>query len=369
MNRMCRIAHHLLVVLVSVAIAALAMLLSATAQPSDKIAQHFRGKTIRLMIATGTGGAYGGYGLVFAQHFGKHIPGDPTVVPEYRPGAGGVVAANYLYNVAPKDGTAIGLPLAPIVLAQYTGANVQYDASKFLWIGQMADITRMFAVWETTPIKTFQDLQTMESVAGTTGRGSETYMNPALMNHVFGTKIKIVSGYKGSNSLTLALERGEISAVSGTWSNFAANHPHWLSEKKVRFIVQIGLSKVKGYEQVPLLSELAKTEEDRRLVEYHVAGHDVGRLFDHRAARRAGPHHRRPAQRLRRHHEGPDISRCRQEMLRRSRSGNQEVVAAAVARATKAPKSLLERFIKAPVRDGDFTARALTGLASVVSTT
>ena len=138
---------------------------------------------------------------MFAQYFGRHIPGEPAVVPEYRPGAGGVVAANYLYNVAPKDGTVIGIPLAPIVLAQYTGANVQYDASKFLWIGQMADITRLFAVWETSPIKTFEDLITQESIAGTTGRGSETYMNPALMNHVFGTKIKIVSGYKGSNDI------------------------------------------------------------------------------------------------------------------------------------------------------------------------
>ena len=177
------------------------------------------------MIATSTGGAYGAYGLVFAQFFGRHVPGEPTVVPEYRPGAGGVVASNYLYNVAPKDGTVIGIPLAPIVLAQYTGAKAQYDASKFVWIGQMADITRLFAVWETSPIKTFQDLTTQESIAGTTGRGSETYMNPALMNHVFGTKIKIVAGYKGSNALMLALERGEISAVSGTWSNFAANHP------------------------------------------------------------------------------------------------------------------------------------------------
>ena len=136
------------------------MLSPATAQPAASIAEHFRGKTIKLIIATGTGGAYGGYALVFAQHFGKHVPGEPAIVPEYRPGAGGVVAANYLYNVAPKDGTVIGIPLAPIVLAQYTGANVQYDASKFLWIGQMADITRLFAVWETSPIKTFQDLLT-----------------------------------------------------------------------------------------------------------------------------------------------------------------------------------------------------------------
>ena len=346
-----RLVHRLTAIPVAAAIAALitvwTLLAPAAAQPADAIAQHFRGKTIRLIIATGTGGAYGGYGLVFAHYFGKHVPGEPAVVPEYRPGAGGVVAANYLYNVAPKDGTAIGLPLAPIVLAQYTGANVQYDASKFLWVGQMADITRLFAVWETSPIKTFQDLLAMESVAGTTGRGSETYMNPALMNSVFGTKIKIVSGYKGSNDLMLALERGEISAVSGTWSNFAANHPHWLSENKVRFVVQIGLTKVKGYEQVPLLSELAKNEDDRRLVEYmSLVTTSVGYSII------APPGVPDPIiAALRKAFDAtmkdPAFLAAAKKCCVDLNPGTHEVVAGAVARAAGAPRSLLERFIKA----------------------
>ena len=247
-----------------------AVLLSASLAiaQTGNVAQHFKGKTIKLIISTGSGGAYGGYGLVFAQHLGRHIPGEPVVVSEYRPGAGGIVAANYLYNVAPKDGTVIAIPLAPLVLAQHTGTNVQYDASKFLWIGQMAEITRLFAVWENSPVKRFEDLLTREVIAGSSGRGSETYMNPAIMNSVFNTKIKIVSGYKGSNDLMLALERGEISAVSGTWANFAANHPTWVRDQKVRFLVQMGLRKVKGYEHVPLLSELAKNDDDRRLVEF-----------------------------------------------------------------------------------------------------
>jgi tripartite-type tricarboxylate transporter receptor subunit TctC len=240
---------------------------SADAQSVD-VAKHFKGQTVKLIISTGSGGAYGGYGLVFAQYFGRHIPGQPAVVVEYRPGAGGIVAANYLSNVAPKDGTVVAMPLAPLVLAQQTGGNVQFDASKFLWIGQMAEITRLFAVWENSPVKRFEDLRTREVIAGSSGRGSETYMNPAIMNSVFDTKIKIVSGYKGSNDLMLALERGEISAVSGTWANFAANYPEWVRDQKVRFLVQMGLRKVKGYEHVPLLSELAKNEEDRRLVEF-----------------------------------------------------------------------------------------------------
>jgi tripartite-type tricarboxylate transporter receptor subunit TctC len=333
--------------LITALMSAFVALSSATAQPAASVADHFRGKSIRLMIATGTGGAYGGYALVFAQHFGKHVPGEPAIVPEYRPGAGGVVAANYLYNVAPKDGTVIGIPLAPIVLAQYTGTSVQYDASKFLWIGQMADITRLFTVWETSPVKTFDDLRAMDTIAGTTGRGSETYMNPALMNAVFGTRIKIVSGYKGSNDIMLALERGEVSAVSGTWANFAANHPHWVSEKKVRFVVQIGLNKVAGYEQVPLLSELAKNDEDRRLVEYMslvttsvgysviappgVPDPIVGALRSAFDATMKDPAFLAAAK------------KCCVDL----NPASHEVVARAVARAINAPKSMLERFIKA----------------------
>jgi tripartite-type tricarboxylate transporter receptor subunit TctC len=317
------------------------------AQPAPSVADHFRGKTIKLNIATSSGGAYGSYALVFAQYFGKHVPGEPAVVPEYRPGAGGVVAANYLFNVAPKDGTAIGIPLAPIVLAQYTGAKARYDASKFLWVGQMADITRLFAVWENSPVKSFADLKRLETVAGTTGKGSETYMNPALMNHVFGTRIKIVAGYKGSNDLMLALERGEISAVSGTWANFAANHPQWVSERKVRFVVQIGLRKVKGYENVPLLSELAANEDDRRLIEYMSlvttsVGYSViappGVPDEIVAALRSA---------FDATMKDPAFLAAAKKCCVDLNPATHDVVAAAVARAINSPKSLLERFIRA----------------------
>jgi tripartite-type tricarboxylate transporter receptor subunit TctC len=242
---------------------------SAVAQSPDPVADFFHGKTIKLIVPTGPGGAYGLYALLFAEHYGRHLPGGPVVVPEYRAGAGGVIAANYLYSVAPHDGTVIGIPLAPIILGQYTGGpSVQYDASKFIWLGQMADITRLLAVWTDSKIKSFDDLTTIDSVAGTTGKGSETFINPAIINHVFGTKIKIVAGYKGSADLLLALERGEINVVSATWSNFAGNHADWIQQGKVKFLVQIGLSKLPGYDTVPLLSELAKNEADRQLIEF-----------------------------------------------------------------------------------------------------
>jgi tripartite-type tricarboxylate transporter receptor subunit TctC len=323
-----------------------AMLAPAQAEESP-VAQFFRGKTIRLMVATSTGGAYGAYAQLFAQFFGRHVPGEPAVITEYRPGAGGVVAANYLYNVAPRDGTVIGIPLAPIVLGQYTGAKAQYDASKFLWVGQMGDIIRLFAVWENSPVKTFDDLKKYETVAGTTGRGSETYMNPALMNHVFGTKIKIVSGYKGSNDLFIAFERGEITSVSGTWANFSTNHAHWISDNKVRFVVQMGLSKIKGYETLPLLSELASNEDDRRLVEYMslvttAVGYSViappGVPEPVIAALRTA---------FDATMKDPAFLAAGKKCCGDLNPESYKTVADAVTRAINSPKSLLERFIKA----------------------
>jgi tripartite-type tricarboxylate transporter receptor subunit TctC len=240
--------------------------LTVSARPA---ADLFKGKTIRLVVPTGPGGAYGLYGLLLAQYFGRHLPGEPAVVPEYRAGAGGVVAANYLYTVAPRDGTAIGIPLAPIILGQYTGgSSVQFDVAKFAWIGQIGDMTRLLAVWHTSKLQKFEDLASYDSIAGTTGKGSETFINPAIINHVFGTKIKIVAGYKGSADLLLALERGEIGLVSATWSNFTGNHPDWLEQGKLRFLAQIGLSKLAEFPNVPLLTDLAKNEPDRQLLEF-----------------------------------------------------------------------------------------------------
>jgi tripartite-type tricarboxylate transporter receptor subunit TctC len=243
-------------------------LFSTVSRADEDAAQFFSGKTIQLILGTGAGGAYGAYAILFSKYFSKHIPGNPSVIPEFRPGAGGVTAANYLYNAALKDGTMLGMPMAPIVLAQLTAPSIQYDAAKFNWIGQLAGLTRLIAVWNTSPVKTFDDLKTHETIAGDSGRGSETYINPAVINSLFGTKIKLVGGYDGSNGVMLALERGEISLASGTWANFAENHPDWISNHKVRFLVQIGSRKLPGYEDLPLLSDLAKNDDDRQVVEF-----------------------------------------------------------------------------------------------------
>jgi tripartite-type tricarboxylate transporter receptor subunit TctC len=323
---------------------ALGLQLAMPAMAQDP-AEHFKGKVIKLVIPTGPGGAYGLYGLLFAQHFGRHVPGNPAVTPEYRSGAGGIVASNYLYGVAPRDGTVIGIPLAPFVLAQFNGSpNVNYDAAKFNWIGQIGTITRLFAVWSTSSIKTFDDLTKQELNVGSTGRGSETYMNPALINSVFGAKTRIIGGYKGSRDLMLAMERGEIGGATSTWGNFAGNHQDWMRDGKIRFIVQIGLSKVPQVGNVPLLQDLAKSVEDRRLIEFMslattAVGYSVltppgvpGPLVD--ALRRSF-----------------DATMKDPAFLADAKKRNidldpasHESVAAAVAKAAQSPKALVQRF-------------------------
>jgi tripartite-type tricarboxylate transporter receptor subunit TctC len=254
--------------------AAIGQAVPAVAQSAEAF---YRGKTIKLIVPSGAGGAYGLYALLLAGHYGRHIPGNPSIVADFRSGAGGTVAANYLYNAAPKDGSVIGMPLAPIVLAQHTrGKSAKYDASKFIWIGRMAEITRLFSVWQTTKAQTLEDLSKMQVIVGSTGKGSETFMNPAVMNSLLGTKFKIVTGYKGSAKVMHALEQGEITGAFSTWGNFNGNHPDWIRDGKVKFLLQVGFSRLPQYPNVPLMHELAKTDEARQVIEYMSRTSQVG---------------------------------------------------------------------------------------------
>jgi hypothetical protein len=266
--------------------AAIGQAVPAVAQSAEAF---YRGKTIKLIVPSGAGGAYGLYALLLAGHYGRHIPGNPSIVADFRSGAGGTVAANYLYNAAPKDGSVIGMPLAPIVLAQHTrGKSAKYDASKFIWIGRMAEITRLFSVWQTTKAQTLEDLSKMQVIVGSTGKGSETFMNPAVMNSLLGTKFKIVTGYKGSAKVMHALEQGEITGAFSTWGNFNGNHP-----------------------------------EDRRGASgdrVHVA-HFAGGPFGARPAGRAPAPGGGAAHRLPGDHEGREAAGRREKAPRRHRSG------------------------------------------------
>jgi tripartite-type tricarboxylate transporter receptor subunit TctC len=229
-----------------------------------------------VLIGVGVGGEYDLQARLVARHIGKHIPGNPTVVPQNMTGAGGLKMANYLYNVAPRDGTYIGMIANSFPALQVVGLpGPQFDAAKFNWLGTMAATVETMAVWHTTGVKTVDDVRKRETIAGASGKGAITYSLPAVMNEVLGTKFKIVTGYAGGNQINLAMERGEVEARNNTWSSWKATKKAWLDDKKITILVQAG-PKAADLD-APSVEDLAKTTEERQLIELIVSGTQLGR--------------------------------------------------------------------------------------------
>jgi tripartite-type tricarboxylate transporter receptor subunit TctC len=220
--------------------AALGLILAeaAHAQSADPF---FARKTITISIGYTAGGSYDLYGRLVARHIGKHIPGNPLVVPQNMTGAGGIKMANFLFTQAARDGTNIGMLGNNFPATQAVGAQgVQYDAVKFNWLGTIAPVVETMAVWHTAGVKTVEDLRQKEIVAGASGKGAITYIYPSMMNEYLGTRFKIVTGYPGGNQINLAMERNEVQARNNTWSSWKATKPSWLRDKLITVIVQAG---------------------------------------------------------------------------------------------------------------------------------
>src|SRR5262245_52230403 len=240
-------------------------LLPASAQTP---AEFYRGKTIDISVGFSAGGAYDVYARLIARHIGRHIPGSPTVVAKNMEGAGSLRLANFLYNAAPKDGTALatigrGTGFDPL----FGNKGAQFDANKFAWIGSANNEVSICLAWHTTSIKTLEDMLTRELVVGASSPSADTYQFPKVINGVFGTKFKIVTGYPGGNDIGLALERGEVFGRCGfSWSGVKATHQAWLDQNKINILFQMGLDKHKELAKVPLILDLAKTDEQRAIL-------------------------------------------------------------------------------------------------------
>jgi tripartite-type tricarboxylate transporter receptor subunit TctC len=253
---------------------------SAQAQSS---AEFYRGKTINVYIGVGVGGEYDIQARLVARHIGKHIPGNPTVVPQNMTGAGGLRMINYLYNVAPKDGTNVGMIANASVAMQATGiAGVQFDAAQMQWLGSIAPAVETMAVWHTAGIRSLDDVRKKQVVAGASARGAITFIYPEMMNEFLGTKFKIVTGYPGGNQINLAMERGEVEARNNTWSSWKATKPDWLKEKKITVIAQAG-PRAPDLD-APSVVDAARTPEERQLIELVTSGTQLGRPFATNAA-------------------------------------------------------------------------------------
>jgi tripartite-type tricarboxylate transporter receptor subunit TctC len=258
---------------------AFAMAVLATPAAADEVADFYRGKTLNMVIGVSVGGDYDRRARLIARHMGKHIPGNPTIVPNNMTGGGGLVAANWLANVAPRDGTAMLMIAQNLPLVQAIGtASAKYDVRKFLWLGNTTDTPNVINSWHTTGIRTVQDVMQRELVVGATGVGSGSYYYPAALNTLIGTRFKIVSGYPGGNEANLAMERGETGGRgSNSWASWKSTKPQWLADKKIIMLVQIALKRDPELKDIPTMQDLAKNEADAKLLTFLSADTAIAR--------------------------------------------------------------------------------------------
>ena len=264
--------------------AAAAVFAAAVAASADAQAQtpeqFYKGKQIELAIGYPPAGSNDVYARLLARHIGKHIPGHPTVVPQNRPGAGSFLTLGYVYNVAPKDGTVIGIGAPTAPLDEKLGTQgVRFKSSEFNWIGRIDSLINMVFLWHTSPVKTFDDALKTEAKLSGTGVGSTVSVYPTVTNNVLGTKFKLIMGYKGSNDAQLAVERGEVEGHSTSWTAVKVAHPDWRPEKKINIIVQFALMRHPEMADVPTVVELAKTDEQRQVLRAVMNATEIGTAF------------------------------------------------------------------------------------------
>ncbi len=248
---------------------------SATAQTA---ADKFKGKTFEVVVGYDTGGGYDIYARAFARHIGKHLPGNPTVIVKNMPGAQTRTAANYLYNIAPKDGTVIGTVARGLPTEELLGSGgIRFESTKFNWIGSMNNEVSVGVAWHTSPVKTFEDIKNKEMVVGAI---ADSLLFAQVMNAVLGTKLKMITGYKSGAEVGLAMERGEVEGRMGwSWSSIQSMNPEWIRDGKIKNLVQFSTSKHSDLPNVPLVTELAANDEDRALLELVFSRQVIGRPF------------------------------------------------------------------------------------------
>jgi tripartite-type tricarboxylate transporter receptor subunit TctC len=245
---------------------------------ADDVADFYKGKTITITAASGVGGGYGVYALLIREHISKYIPGNPNVIVSHNPGGGGQVAADYAYNVAPKDGTWILAPLQSMPTLQLVGkVGIRYNAAKFRWIGRAAETTSGFVV----SAKAASGLDALlarqsEIVVGTTQPGAPNHILPALLHYCPSVKMKLVSGYKGSAPLALAFQRNEVDGLALPLDSLRLVYPDLLKDP---MIAQSGLTRARDFPDVPLAVELCKDPDKRKVVEFFQVQEEMGRSY------------------------------------------------------------------------------------------
>jgi tripartite-type tricarboxylate transporter receptor subunit TctC len=243
-------------------------------------ADVYAGKTVNLIIGFGPGGGYDRWGRMLAQHMPKHLPGKPQIVPQNMPGAGSYVAASHLYGAAAKDGTVFGIIARDAALGPLSGApGARFDATKLSWIGTPTKEHNICFAYHTAAVKNVKQLRDNELILGDTGPGTGTRSYPKVLNDLFGFKFRLVSGFRSSSDVLLAIERGEVEGICESLDSVNARRPKWIAEKVINVLLQAGGGEPAELKGVPNVLTLARTEEERQVLKYLYAGQDIGRPF------------------------------------------------------------------------------------------
>ena len=238
------------------------------------------GKNVQMLIGFGPGGGYDLWGRVVARHIGKHLPGNPSVVPQNMPGAGSFVAANNIYNLAPKDGSVMGIIARDAALGPITGASgARFDPTKITWLGTPTTETNVCIASSSAKVQTLDQLYTTELIVGDTGVGTGTHSYPKALNALLGVKFKIIAGFPSSSDVFLAMERREVDGICESLDSVSGKRPDWIPTKKVTILFQGGAAPNSSLKDVPFVPDLARSPEDRLAIEFLYAGQGIGRPF------------------------------------------------------------------------------------------
>jgi tripartite-type tricarboxylate transporter receptor subunit TctC len=248
---------------------------------SGDAAAFYQGKQVTVVVGYPPGGGYDVYARLLVRHMGRNIPGQPSMVPNNMPGAGSMIAANYLYNRAPKDGTVFGMFAGGMALAPLLGdTKALFDSRKLSWLGSMNEETSLCLAWATSGFKTIEDVLTREFTIGTASSTGTSYAFPTSSNSLLGTKFKLVSGYPGSSGVMLAVERGEVEGMCGMpLATLQTVRPQWLEKKQINILVQEATRRHPDLPDVPTVLDLAKTDDTKRVVELIYGWQIMGRPF------------------------------------------------------------------------------------------
>jgi tripartite-type tricarboxylate transporter receptor subunit TctC len=265
----------------AIAVLILAVAVCPVSSAAQTIEEFYRSKSITMLIGGGAGGGYDTYARLFARHLSRHIPGNPNIIAKNMPAAAGLAAASALYTTAEKDGSTIGAFTNGAAMDPLFGnPGARYDAQKFNWLGSIGKLQNVCATWHSSPVTSIEGARAREVIVAAAGATSNTAIVPRTLNALLGTRFKVIAGYDTGAGLTLSVERGEAEGICGlSWSTIKASRPHWIRERLLTVIVQMGLTKLPELPDVPSALDLVRDPEKRQVLELILIRQEAGRPF------------------------------------------------------------------------------------------